>query len=388
MSFIQNFFTSRDNNANAATYVGQVGRLWYAPDTNAIFVSDGNTPGGIAVGSAAPTPAIPALAVTASANVVIANIATPTTITNMTLTPAAGNYLVTYNSEYTSTLTGSVTSTAAADLAILYAALMALTPTVTDHAPTYGNETLGPGVYTQAGASTTTGILTLDADGDPDALFVFRCAGEFSTAVASEVVLINGATSNNVWFVSEGAASTGANSILRGSLLANQAATSSGANATIEGRLLAITGAIGIGDTSIITEPTGTSAISLGTINQFSLFTGVGSLTNTGASEIALSIGTNEGTITGFGTATIGGEIYVAGAPELAVISYGVYVDGVLIPNSLRTQSQTSLVSGWPIALQTIATVTEGQVVDVRTAVPIGAFAVGPGMSLVLLPIS
>jgi len=47
MSYIQNFFTSRDNNANAETYVGQVGRLWWDPDTNQIYSSNGNTPGGI-----------------------------------------------------------------------------------------------------------------------------------------------------------------------------------------------------------------------------------------------------------------------------------------------------------------------------------------------------
>ena len=47
---IQRFFTSRDNNANASTYVGQEQRLWYDPITNAIYVSDGNTAGGILVG--------------------------------------------------------------------------------------------------------------------------------------------------------------------------------------------------------------------------------------------------------------------------------------------------------------------------------------------------
>jgi hypothetical protein len=49
---IQRFFTSRDNNANAETYVGQEQRLWYNPVTNAIYVSDGNTAGGIPVGTA------------------------------------------------------------------------------------------------------------------------------------------------------------------------------------------------------------------------------------------------------------------------------------------------------------------------------------------------
>jgi hypothetical protein len=49
MGFIQNFFTSRDNNANAETYVGQQDRLWWNSVTNAIYVNTANTPGGTPV---------------------------------------------------------------------------------------------------------------------------------------------------------------------------------------------------------------------------------------------------------------------------------------------------------------------------------------------------
>lgn len=51
MSFIQNLFTSRDNSANAETYVGQEGRIWWDPTTNSFYYSDGTTPGGIPVGA-------------------------------------------------------------------------------------------------------------------------------------------------------------------------------------------------------------------------------------------------------------------------------------------------------------------------------------------------
>jgi len=50
LAFIQNLFTSRDNNADSATNVGQQGRLWWDPVTNRFYVSDGVTPGGIPVG--------------------------------------------------------------------------------------------------------------------------------------------------------------------------------------------------------------------------------------------------------------------------------------------------------------------------------------------------
>ena len=58
MASLQNFYTSRDNNANADSYVGQLDRLWYNPNLNSIYVSDGNTPGGIPVGLATAANAI------------------------------------------------------------------------------------------------------------------------------------------------------------------------------------------------------------------------------------------------------------------------------------------------------------------------------------------
>lgn len=47
--WIQNFFTSRDNQINGTTNIGQIDRLWYDPITNTIRISDGVTPGGIIV---------------------------------------------------------------------------------------------------------------------------------------------------------------------------------------------------------------------------------------------------------------------------------------------------------------------------------------------------
>ena len=57
--YIQKLFTSRDNftqgnvqeaQANAASYVGQEGRIWWNPVSNAFYYSNGNTPGGIMIG--------------------------------------------------------------------------------------------------------------------------------------------------------------------------------------------------------------------------------------------------------------------------------------------------------------------------------------------------
>jgi hypothetical protein len=386
------FFTAAlgtNNRVVVATIDNQDGVSATKFTTSGTVSATGSITGGSFIGDGSQLTNLPrptVLSTVASTNVIVADSLTATTITNMTLTPPAGTYLATFNSQYTAPALGSVTAQAAADLATLYAELMDLTPTVTNHASTYGNgETLGPGVYTQANATTLAGTLTLN--GTATDIFVFRIAGTLTANNNASIVLTGGAVSSNVWWVTQGAITTGNNVTIRGSLLANQAAISTGTGTSVQGRLLTVNGAIGI-VTTTLTAPTGTSVLDQGSIILFSIFAAIGALTNSGASNIALSIGTNDGTITGFSTATIGGEIYPAGSPNLAIIAYGIYVDGVLVADSKRGQTQTRLQSGWPMTTQTLATVTAGQTVDVRATVPIGAFDIGPGMSLVLIPVT
>jgi len=206
----------------------------------------------------------------ASSTAVVADSDTATTITGMTLSPPAGTYLASFSSEYVSTLTGSVTATAAADLATLYSELTNLAVTDSTHAAAFGSETLGPGVYTVPAAWSIAGTLTLN--GGPTDLFVFRGVGALTTSNHAEIVLTGGATSNNVFWVSQGAISTGTNVTLKGSFIANQAANDPGAGLTLEGRILTINGAISI-NTATITAPTGTvnSSLTLGTVSLFSV---------------------------------------------------------------------------------------------------------------------
>ena len=324
----------------------------------------------------------------ASSTAVVADSDTATTITGMTLSPPAGTYLASFSSEYVSTLTGSVTATAAADLATLYSELTNLAVTDSTHAAAFGSETLGPGVYTVPAAWSIAGTLTLN--GGPTDLFVFRGVGALTTSNHAEIVLTGGATSNNVFWVSQGAISTGTNVTLKGSFIANQAANDPGAGLTLQGRILTINGAISI-NTATITAPTGTvnSSLTLGTVSLFSVFAAIGAVSSIGTtSNIAQSIGSNSAAVTGFASPNVvSGTIY-SNTDELAVIQYGIYVDSVLIADSNRTQSQTSLVSGWPMSIQTIATVTAGQVVTVKTTVPTGGFSIGPAMALTLIPIT
>ena len=97
--------------------------------------------------------------------------------------------------------------------------------------------TFGPGVYHSEAALAITTTVTLDAGDDPNAVFVFQTDAAFNTAANSTVVLENGAQAANVYWVSTGAAGTGADSTLYGTILA-EAAITLGARMILIGRAL------------------------------------------------------------------------------------------------------------------------------------------------------
>ena len=117
-----------------------------------------------------------------------------------------------------------------------------------------GGTTETPGTYDSAeGTFGITGTLTLDAQGNPDAVFIFQAASTLITAAASNVNLINGAQASNVFWVVGSSATLGANSALQGNVLALTSITVT-TGTTIDGRALALNGAVTL-DTNTITAP-------------------------------------------------------------------------------------------------------------------------------------
>jgi len=107
-----------------------------------------------------------------------------------------------------------------------------------------GGQTLTPGVYdSSSGTFGITGTLTLDAQGDPDAVFIFKTASTLITASASRVLLINGAQACNVFWKVGSSATLGTNSSFVGNILALQS-ISVESGVTVDGRLLARNGAV------------------------------------------------------------------------------------------------------------------------------------------------
>jgi len=116
-----------------------------------------------------------------------------------------------------------------------------------------GGLTLSPGLYDTAAPLTLTGTVTLNAMGNPDAVFIIRTAADLTTASGSRVVLTGGAQAKNVIWLVGTTATLGSNSIFQGTILANQSITlNSGARLT--GRVLSRTGAVTL-DAAIIVVP-------------------------------------------------------------------------------------------------------------------------------------
>lgn len=117
-----------------------------------------------------------------------------------------------------------------------------------------GGQTLKPGVYNSASAMGLTGDLTLDAEGDGNAVFIFQMGSTLTTASASHVNLINGASSCNVFWQVGSSATLGTDSTFRGTVMAlTSIAVQTGA--TVEGRALARNGSVTL-DTNTFTVST------------------------------------------------------------------------------------------------------------------------------------
>jgi hypothetical protein len=150
----------------------------------------------------------------------------------------------------------TVTAQGVSDVQALYNELANLTVTAPAHTPVYGStggETLFAGVYDNGGAGSIGGTLILDAQGDPNALFVFTFpGGAFTTAASAEVILTNGAQASNVFWTSGGAIGMAAGTKMKGTLISNPGAVSMAANGELEGRMLSTSGAMSTDNCTLV----------------------------------------------------------------------------------------------------------------------------------------
>lgn len=212
---------------------------------------------------------------------------------------------------------GTVSAQAASDLLVAYNELNATTPT-NNPAPSLGNgQTLLAGVHETAGASTIDLDLNLDAQNNPDAVFIFRIQGPLSTSADAKVSLLNGAQACNVFWKVEGLVDMAAGTTMRGTIVANNAGINLNTGDTLEGRALSTNGAITIDGTMAYTpigcgSPvlTGPEAPTFGEVGCYGVFSSDGPVQNAGITNVIGDVGSNVGLTTGFDSLLVTGSIH------------------------------------------------------------------------------
>ena len=133
----------------------------------------------------------------------------------------------------------------------------ATTPAPATVAGDLGGTTLTPGIY----KSTSTlliqsGDLTLDAQGDVNAVWIFQVASDFTTVggAGGNVILSGGAQAKNVFWQTGSSATIGDNTSFKGNILALTSITMN-SGATAEGRMLARNGSVVLTNANIINKP-------------------------------------------------------------------------------------------------------------------------------------
>jgi hypothetical protein len=104
---------------------------------------------------------------------------------------------------------------------------------------------LAPGVYTSGSTMSiaVSGVLTLDAKGDANAVWIFQVGSALTVNSSAKVLLINGAKAANVFWAIGSSSTLGTSVSFKGTILA-QASNSLGTLSVVEGRLLCSTGQI------------------------------------------------------------------------------------------------------------------------------------------------
>jgi len=206
---------------------------------------------------------------------------------------------------------------AATDLLVAYNQLNNAVPAFFP-APALGNNTtLIAGTYSISAAATLDLSLTLNAQGNANAKFIFQIQGPLSANANSKVQLINGALACNVYWKVEGLVTLAAGTTMRGTVIANNAAINMNTGDTLEGRALTTAGAVTVDGVLAYTpigcgSPvlTGPSAPTLASTACYAIFSSDGSVTNTGVTNVTGDVGTNVGLTTGFAALNVIGTIH------------------------------------------------------------------------------
>ncbi|HXI69028.1 MAG TPA: ice-binding family protein [Verrucomicrobiae bacterium] len=186
------------------------------------------------------------------------------TVANTGFTTVTGDLGLSPGSDVTGFPPGTVTGTqhvadptaaqAELDLTTAYNDAAGRTVAPVSVAGNIGGMTLAPGLYKSTGSlEISSGDLTLDAQGDANAVFIFQIASTLTTTSGRQVILTGGAKAANIFWQVGTSAVLGSTSVFKGTIMADQSITLE-TGVSLEGRALARIAAVTL-DSDVITLP-------------------------------------------------------------------------------------------------------------------------------------
>jgi hypothetical protein len=217
----------------------------------------------------------------------------------------------------------TATTQAKADLVVAMTAAAAEGPSSPIVADLTGQR-LTKGVYNSASSIQLTGELTLDGQGDPNAVFVFQAGSSLTTGEGSRVTLIGLANPCNVFWQVGSSATIGTGSNFVGTIMALDSITLV-TNARIDGRALASVGKVTLDSNTISNRAcrASTTPVPTATATATATATQTAQVTAVPAGPVRTGDGSTSGKGTGgnHGLALLTGALTLAGVGGASVVA-------------------------------------------------------------------
>jgi len=232
-----------------------------------------------------------------------------------------------------------------------------------------GGQTLAPGLYKSTSSlAISSGNLTLDAQGDANAVFIFQIASSLTTTAGLQVILAGGAQASNIFWQVGSSATLGTNSIFQGTIMADQS-ISLATGATLDGRALARIGGVTL-EANAVTKPAASTSTGTPAINQGGIVNLATYVSPVAAGSLAAVFGTN---------LSSGQASYTSAPLPDTLAGSSFQVAGRSMPLVFASPDQVNLQIPWELAgsPQASVTATLGGQVSSQQTMSLAAFAPG-----------